>query len=72
MSTTMTIRVSDELYEFIEMESKRRRETKNAFVNGVLQAQKMKTEGMFRDFKNEDGVTLYEYLYSELEDIPDL
>ncbi|MDT2507868.1 hypothetical protein P7D98_22675, partial [Enterococcus avium] len=64
-TTTLTIRVPEDMYKFIEMESKRRQESKNAFINSVLQAHKVKMDDAYMNFKDEKGVTLYEYLYGE-------
>lgn len=68
-TTTLTIRVPEDMYKFIEMEAKRRQESKNAFVNGILQAHKVKIDDAYMNFKDENGVTLYDYLYGGSDEV---
>lgn len=60
---TIAIRISEENYNHVENRALLMHMSKNAYIEYVLEQDKAKWDEVYRDFKDSNGVTLYERIY---------
>lgn len=62
---TITIRISEENYKHIEVQSVHMHMSKNGYIEYIIDEDRAKYASFYSDFKDENGLTLYECLYGE-------
>lgn len=62
---TITIRISEENYKHIEVQSMQLHMSKNGYIEYIIDEDRAKYAAVYSNFKDENGVTLYEYMYGE-------
>lgn len=60
---TITIRISEENYKHIEVQSMNMRMSKNGYIEHIIDEDRAKYSSFYSNFKDENGVTLYEHMY---------
>lgn len=60
---TIAIRISEDNYNHVENRAFSMHMSKNAYIEYVLEQDKAKWDDVYLNFKDAEGVTLYEHIY---------